>query len=323
MASCYFLDIGREKWYSSREEDIALSILNVVFALVATLANSLVCIAIARTPSLKSPSNTLLLCLGTSDILLGLLVQPSFVLYRVFLHKDMTKACVVGLVFEITGWFLSAVTFFTLFAITFERYIALSHSMRYREIVTFRRVLVTFALIVFISAAVASSRLYLLNNKNLRIVNAVLIPSNTIALCCIYAKIFIMARKKQNETKTLNSSVRANLDKVEEKRQASMEFRQAAKSTITMALICGVFLLCYVPFFCTMVSFLIYGDTPVTTSAYNITLTFLFMNSAINPFLYCFRIKRIRKAVKRTLKEFVVWVKDDHYDVSSKSSSNM
>lgn len=305
-SSCYFLDIATEKKYSTEADDIALSILNLMFGLVATVSNGLVCVAITRTPSLNSPSTKLLLCLAMSDILVGLLVQPSFVLYRVFLHNEMTKACIVGLVFEITGWFLSGVTFFTLFAITFDRYIALSYPMRYREIVTGRRVFKIFAFIVFISAAVASSRLYLLNNKVLRIINAVLIPVNSLALCCIYTNIFFLARKKQNDTNML--STRSTLDKIEEKRQALKEFRKLTKSTVTMALICGLFLLCYVPFFCAMVVYLVLGDNQVTTRTYNFTLTILFMNSAINPFLYCFRISRIRKAVKRILKEFIILV---------------
>lgn len=53
-------------------------ILNAVFSVTATVANLLVLTAIRRTPTLHSPSNTLLLGLALSDLGVGLIVHPIF-----------------------------------------------------------------------------------------------------------------------------------------------------------------------------------------------------------------------------------------------------
>ncbi|KAJ7392465.1 hypothetical protein OS493_012130 [Desmophyllum pertusum] len=53
-------------------------VLNAVFSITATVANLLVLAAIRRTPSLHSPSNTLLFGLALSDLGVGLIVHPLF-----------------------------------------------------------------------------------------------------------------------------------------------------------------------------------------------------------------------------------------------------
>ena len=72
---------------------------------------------------------------------------------------------------------------------------------------------------------------------------------------------------------------------------------KARKSLMTVVYIVGLFWVCYLPFACVLVSYLIVGETPSLRTAYCITATAVFANSAINPALYCWRIAEIRQAL--------------------------
>jgi hypothetical protein len=313
MYDCFFLNIEAEKKNSNLILDAILCLINLVFGITAICSNALVLRAISRTPSLKCPSNTLLLCLAVSDLLVGLLVQLSYIPYRIFLHLEASElTCVAGVVFEITGWFLSAVTFFTLFAISFERYVAISFPLRYNQVITGKRVLKIFAGIVFFSGALASCRLYVINNRIVRTINAALIPGNFSTLCLVYFKIFLVVKKKRFESHKLRTRFGCNACAVEV--HLATELRRFTKSTLTMVYIGGVFFICYIPFFCTMIGYLVHGETKSISMFYYITLTILFISSSLNPFLYCFRIRPIRSAMKKTFAEIVSYLKAPHVE---------
>lgn len=311
MYDCFFQNIQSEKENSNFILDVILCLINFMFGIIAIFSNSLVLGSILRTPSLKCPSNTLLLCLAVSDLLVGLLVQLSYIPYRIFLHIGALEiTCIAGIVFEVTGWFLSAVTFFTLFVISFERYVAISFPFRYNQVITSKRVIKTYVGIVFFSGALASSRLYAINNKILRSINAALIPGNFLTLCCVYYTIFLVVKKKRLQTHNLRARFGSSACAVEI--HLVTELRRFTKSTMTMVYIGGVFFISYIPFFCTMIAYLVLGDTRSVSMFYYVTLTVLFISSSLNPFLYCFRMKPIRSAMKKTFADVIIYLKAPH-----------
>lgn len=50
----------------------------------------------------------------------------------------------------------------------------------------------------------------------------------------------------------------------------------------------------------------LFGYTIKVKIAYDYTTTVVFINSCLNPFVYCWRIKEIRHAVKNTLRRITV-----------------
>ena len=73
------------------EIQVLTCLLNVIFAVVATLTNGFIVTAIVRTPSLHSPSNFLLGCLSLTDFLTGLVVQPAVVVVSALMAQtEMT-----------------------------------------------------------------------------------------------------------------------------------------------------------------------------------------------------------------------------------------
>ena len=77
------------------------------------------------------------------------------------------------------------------------------------------------------------------------------------------------------------------------------EHHQMAK---TFAITIGVFLLCYIP---TLIVFIIQAVTGSSTDVVYIGLAwsdmFAFINSSLNPIIYCYRIREIREALMDTI----------------------
>ena len=135
-----------EEWYdltSTYITNVVLIVINALTALSATAGNSLILLAVWKTPALRTPSNTLLCCLAFSDFLVGLVVQPTNALEIFFeIQRNKRAFCVAEIL--TTGslsWICAGVSFLVITAISVERYLAIKLHLRYEELVTNRRIL--------------------------------------------------------------------------------------------------------------------------------------------------------------------------------------
>ena len=129
-----------------REFEVHMYLLCIVYVLTAILAvlgNSLVLIAVWRTATLHSPSNVLLSGLALSDLAVGLVVQPAWVSCKIALMQQMCWFYFsLEILWTVSADIVTAVTFVTVSAVSFDRFLALKLHLRYRELVTIRRVLI-------------------------------------------------------------------------------------------------------------------------------------------------------------------------------------
>ena len=139
-----------------------LCVLNAVFAIIAVAGNGVLIAAVLKTPSLQTPTNSLLCSLGVTDFLTGLISQPSFIVYNILrMERDTKLYCRAMLFTSSCGYLLSGVSLFCLTAISFERYLALKLHLRYKELVTNARVCMVVA--TFWIFCCLTVLLYLLN----------------------------------------------------------------------------------------------------------------------------------------------------------------
>ena len=90
---CFFLKVHWEQIRLDVTAIILSSVVTALFALTAILGSSIVMIVIWETREFHSPSVTLLFCLAASDLLVGLVVQPCFVAYKVAKILDRFSSC--------------------------------------------------------------------------------------------------------------------------------------------------------------------------------------------------------------------------------------
>jgi len=106
---------------------------NVVLSITATLGNILILTALShRDSTLHAPSRLLFRCLATTDLGVGVISQPLFVIHIVsVINKSWTLCFISERLAYITSAGLCGVSVFTLTAISADRLLALMLRMRY------------------------------------------------------------------------------------------------------------------------------------------------------------------------------------------------
>lgn len=300
LSPCQFLTDSFEDPENLYIHNLICSVLNCIFMLPGICGNVLVISAVWKTPSLQTPSNGLLLSLATSDLAVGMLAQPSFSVWRISqMVGDIKVHCVAGVMSESFGWLLAGVSLFTITAISCERFLAVHLHLRYHDTVTRRgiaKVVLSFWLIWIL---ITVMRFVLINRKILRIiaVNFLVLTSTTMFIA--YIMIFRLVRRHQMQIQQqCFTRSQANGRNPGNK---TIDMVRYKRSTITMLYILGFFLLCYFPFLVVMLVQIAIGETLQTKVAYLYTVTSIFINSAVNPLIYCWRMKEIRMAIMKVI----------------------
>ena len=123
-------------------------VLNVFSALTAIVFNSITIQAIRKTSSLPNPLKILLLSLAYSDLAVGLVAQP---LWIVTLSREEDTE-----VLWIIQSALANASFLGIMALNVDRFLAVHLHLRYRELVTYKRVL-SLAILTWVFSALLSS----------------------------------------------------------------------------------------------------------------------------------------------------------------------
>ena len=143
---CFFLpNPAFEKVTDRQTTNLITSILNGIFSHVAVFGNFAVLFILWRATWLRDPSSFLLGCLAICDMLVGVVVQPSYVSFRLSENRHNFVPCVVRMTYSTSFYVCYGVSFMTLIAISYERYVALAFHLRYPAMVTKRRILVLSA----------------------------------------------------------------------------------------------------------------------------------------------------------------------------------
>ena len=120
-------------------QKLLISAVNISLSTTAFLGNILIIIALERVSSLHSPSKLLLGCLASTDVCVGLITQPLFVAY--IMSPEHSMLCYyLSVLFDRLSVILGGVSASTLTAISVDRLLALLLGLRYRHVVTLRRV---------------------------------------------------------------------------------------------------------------------------------------------------------------------------------------
>ena len=262
------------------------SVLNALLIPICIAGNVLVLAAVWRNPSLRTPSIILLCSLAVSDLLVGFLALPLDIavaltpLSQVSFDSPLSQA---RLVFTIQ---LCGVSLDTMTAISVDRYLALHYHMRYPNMMTSRRATCV--------AATFWCKNFILSLISIWMTNAILLVALVFAALCLfissvtYNAIYRIVRHHQHQMHAQQQAVQSmNLEqnlKIQAKKRAANAF---------IYYIC--MLLCYFP---EAVSFLIWMTYKEHWNIrWRFADTILFMNSAINPFLYCWRNREVRGGV--------------------------
>ena len=277
---------------------IVFLVINALLSIITSLGNTLILYALHKESALHPPSKLLFRCLALTDLLIGGISQPLFILYLVSLltkHQDWRgDLCFYSATFDqITTNTLCLVSLLTSTAISIDRLLALNLGLRYRQVVTFKRTsLVLLFLWVVSIGSVSSSYPMLDYNKAEMLVGAAMCFGNLAISSFCYAKIIWKIRQHQRRVQIINNHGTLCTDSVA---LNNARYKKTVSSVLWIQLTLTI---CYLPLIVTIGLISYKGLTSALDAAWGITITLMFLNSSLNPFLYCWKIKEIRVAVK-------------------------
>ena len=266
-----------------------------LLSISAVLGNTLILVTLNKETSLHQASKLLYSTLAITDLGVAIIVEPLAVTYWTSVVNEKWNICYyTHFARDISAYALSSVSFFTLTAISFDRLLALTLGLRYRQVVTLKRTLTSVLVSWVFSSIVASSIFF-----EIQIIlwfAKVGFALGIVTTVFSYTKIFFTLR--QNQIRALRSDI-SRWPATQAIPLNVARYKKAVYSALWVQL---ALVICYLPNNI-VVALEIQGEIPLAIYlTRQFTFTLVNLNSSLNPLVYCWKITEVRQAVKETLR---------------------
>ena len=284
----------------SKELALFFWVTYIVLSMTTVSGNALILLALRKVSSLYPPSKLLFSCLAVSDLLVGLIVGPASVVHFMKWNVQVESGrwmdlCVYSAdVGAVSFTVLTTVSLETLTAISVDRLLALMLGLRYRQVVTLRRVKaiavclwipsIAYALILFWEYYAAKIYGYTLQSVCLLVS----------AVC--YSKIFLTLRRHVAE-------VQERVRRRQPNEGSSLNLKRYRKTVSAAVWVLISLVICYIPHIIITVLYTVNGPFALLQVLWVLAGILVFLSSSLNPLLYCWKIKDVRKAVQQTVRQ--------------------
>ncbi|XP_005815271.2 trace amine-associated receptor 1-like [Xiphophorus maculatus] len=274
---------------------VLLYIFLAVAAVVTVCGNLLIIVSVGYFTQLHTPTNSLIVSLAATDLLVGVLVFPfsmAFSLSSCLLHEGLI--CQVRDTFDIS---LSTCSILNLCCIAVDRYYAVCQPLAYRTKMTnsiaVAMILASWSISGLIGIGITIAGLNhepceencsmeVLLSSTLGPTFSFYLPA--LIMLCIYLKIFLVA---QRQARVIHIN----------KNSGGTASKRERKATKTLAIVMGVFLICWTPLF-VCITLVPFSADPVPVSVIETLNWVTLTNSMLNPFIYAFFYSWYRTAFR-------------------------
>ena len=270
------------------------SVLNALLIPICITGNVLVLAAVWRNPPLHTPSTILLCSLAVSDLLVGFLTLPVYIAFALTQLSRSSSYLRLSQARNFLIIQLCGVSLDTMTAISVDRYLALRYHMRYPNLMTFKRAMYVAA--TFWCENFILSLLIIWKTNAIRLVGIVFVALCLLISAITYSAIYRIVRHHQHQMHAQQQAVQS----MNAEQNCKIQAKKRAVNTF-IYYIC--MLLCYFPWAVSSLICVTYKEH--WNIRWYFADTFMFMNSAINPFLYIWRNREIRRAVLKILRKIL------------------
>ena len=304
--------------------------------LLIVLTNFVVFVLFYSRPSLRKPSNYLLLSLAICDFLNGSVNISLFLLVFIQVVKG-SKFLVLLCTVEVSHNFIAITAACHIFLITAERYLAVMRPLKY-HVIKKRTMLLVIGGAWVISAVVAAAPITWFSMRNRKERTGLILETafNVFVLFAVFVvpytfilfshiTMFRKISKKNDHRAGLNSRAKSRIRKKK---------KHERKCLIIFAAMATVFAVCWLPWFVLRLIYSLIGqrliqhDPVAMVIAAQVFLIVRYLTSVINPLLYTFFKQDFWRALKRTVinisrKDFKLTTSDSRLKRrSTKKSTN-
>ena len=270
---------------------------NISVSITAFLGNTLILVALKKESSLHPPSKLLYRNLAITDLCVGMIAEPVYVAYFMSVLSDKWDICFyANLLSFFTGVLFSAVSLFTLAVISVDRLLALLLGLRYRQVVTLKRTLMTLigGWILCIVGILAYLWDPIVTSWCVRVALSVCLVTSFVC----YVKIFLILR--HNQIQVLDHLLQRQMNQPVSLNMARYRKAVSAALWVQMTLVVS-----YLPF---LITEALTPQRGMPLSLYlgrEFTGTLVLLNSSLNPLLYCWKIREVGQAVQDTIRDLL------------------
>ncbi|XP_074635781.1 melanocortin receptor 4-like [Acropora palmata] len=269
--------------------------LNVFLSVIALIGNLLVLVALRKVTSINPPTKLLFQCLAVTDLCVGLIEQPLFVAVMLRDFGSPTASYYVVKVYVALSYILCGVSTMTAATISVDRLLALILGLSYKLTVTVKRV-GKVVIIVWLGSFLVG----FLHWIDLRFIvyctSFVVILSSIFTTVFSFIKIVLKLRQQQAQVQQRVEQEQVNSGGIR------LNIARYKKMVHSVAWLQMALIVCYIPLISRLL-FVIVTQRFGKVFLYRSVITVVFLNSSINPILYCWRIREVKKEVKNILKQ--------------------
>ena len=278
-----------------RSTFIVNCIFNNFMTHTSIMLNIVTIFTIHKTSAMAKTLKTLLLSLAFSDVAVGLFSQPIYTFFLVKWLQLENINCNTYQVLNISGYLFSTASFLGVVAVSVDRFLAVHLHLRYQELVTHKRVVVVVIGKWLCSAFVSSITLWGLPSAR-NIIESVVAAFGFIITIVVYTRIYLTVRRHKNQIHSLQVQEVAHSDEIK-------HFIVLVKSTASIFYVCLLLLICYLPFLICTAVIRIYGSSIALKQFFLYSMTLIFLNSSLNPVVYCWKMRHVRHAIVNILRK--------------------
>ena len=281
---------------------VANCVFNSFLSYTTVILNIVTIHAIRKTALLPKPLRTLLLSLAASDVGVGLLVQPLYISTLVSRLKQKRIDCIYYKGLSAVVSFFCTSSLLNVVTISVDRFLAVHLHLRYQELVTHKRVIAAVISIWLLGAIISSSVFWVPSFFILRVIRVVNMTVCLILVVIVYWRIYIVLKRHKIQIEGLQ------IQEVQQGVQNGdlSNFLKLRKSALGTFYVCIVFTICYLPSY--ILYFFPLARPKSRISLYEAWLyatTLLFLNSSLNPVIYCWKMGPIRRTLMDIMRGIV------------------
>ena len=131
----------------------------------------------------------------------------------------------------------------------------------------------------------------------------------------VYTRIYLTVRRHKNQIRFMQVQEVAHSDETK-------NFIVLIKSTASIFYVYLLLLICYLPFFICTAVIRIYGSSIALKQFLLYSSTLIFLNSSLNPVIYCWKMRHVRHAIIDILRK-MPWKRDWPLRINYNRSSSV
>ena len=303
---------------------IANGVFNSFLSYTAIVLNITTIHAVRKTSSMPETLKTLLMSLAVSDVGVGLLVLPFYIALLVgWLQHN--SSCSNNEAFHIILYFFSVASFSGVVAVSVDRFLAIHLHLRYQALVTHKRV-VAIVISIWMLSVFLSLPLLFVSSDIVYVITIISAIVGLVVITMVYVRIYLEVRRHKNQmqalalqvqhgTRTVCSVTSRCLEteleiaaEIEPTQTSEMaNFAALVKSAFGTFYVYLLFLVCYLPHIISMAAIKIHGPSISLKRFLLYSMTLVFLNSVLNPVIYCWKMRHMRHAFLNILRNTITW----------------